>query len=216
MANKKRRLVCHPTAHGRPGLNRHSDGDELPASFADDAGPTCVIDGGSGDHQCPITPAASSYGDCALFASKLPENIKELFPALDHDTFKYLSRRGVLALPSRALLSLCLSRYVEFVHPVLPVLELNATLVAINDETGASGRVSLLLLLAMIYASMPFVELVNLQRYHYTSKIEARLRFYERAKVSHNFASTRDVLKLTRQDLAQYEYRAGSGCADPV
>ena len=117
-------------------------------------------------------------------AASLPLYIQALPATLGPEELVYLAWKDAFTLPSRHFLSVCLCRYIEFVHPVLPLLNLNDALVSIDDETGASGKISIILFLAIIYAALPFTEIEHVRAAGYSSKLEARTVFYKKVKVN--------------------------------
>ena len=113
----------------------------------------------------------------------LPDYVQPLSDGLDEDDLTYLLKKGVLSLPKEDFRNVCLCRYVEFVHPVLPLLELNETLTIIGTSNGQNGKISLLLLNVIIYAALPFVESKHIRSAGYASKLAARTVFYKKSKV---------------------------------
>ncbi|KIX09352.1 uncharacterized protein Z518_00431 [Rhinocladiella mackenziei CBS 650.93] len=85
-----------------------------------------------------------------------------------------------LSLPEATFRDVCLCRYAEFVYPVLPLLDLEDFL----GELNSGGRgVSLLLLSAVVYAAVAFVEVEHVKDAGYSSKMAARKTLYEKAKL---------------------------------
>lgn len=120
----------------------------------------------------------------------LPRNIKRLPENLDRNFVEYLTKQGALMLPPDEFRDEVLCRYTEFVHPVLPLLDFNETIAAIDDSTGQSGTISLLLLFSMLYAALPFVEAEHVRRAGYATKLEARAAIYKKAEVSLRYIIT--------------------------
>jgi hypothetical protein len=125
-------------------------------------------------------PTPEQYSTIA----NLPPYIQNLPSTLGSEDLDYLAAKGVFTLPDRYSLSICLCRYIEFVHPVLPLLNLNDTLMSMDDNTGKSGKTSLLLFFAIIYSALPFLETKHVRVAGYSSKLEARTAIYKKAKVS--------------------------------
>jgi hypothetical protein len=121
-------------------------------------------------------------------AADLPPYIQDLPVTLVPEDLDYLAAKGAFTLPHRHFLNICLCRYIEFVHPVLPLLKLNDTLMSIDDDTGGSGKVSLLLFFAIVYSALPFTESKHVRTAGYSSKLEARTAVYKKAKVRFNEA----------------------------
>jgi hypothetical protein len=128
-------------------------------------------------HRLSSPRRSSSLIDLPLYLQDLPASIQS-------EDLDYLAAKGAFALPARDFLNICLCRYIEFVHPVLPLLNLNATIMSLDDATGMSGKTSILLLFAIIYAALPFVESKHVRAASYSSKLEARTAIYKKAKVN--------------------------------
>ena len=122
----------------------------------------------------------------------LPAYIQPLPTNLDDEDLAYLSKKGALSMPSTSFRNVCLCRYIEFVQPVLPLLDLNETLAIISHSRADRGTISLLLFNAVMYAALAFVETKHIRRAGYTSKLAARTSFYTKAKVRHSLRNPID------------------------
>jgi len=89
-----------------------------------------------------------------------------------------------LAIPDSSLRNELLRCYVEFVHPFMPLLDLHDFLNTVDAEDGSSGKVSLLVLQAVMFTGSAFVDMRSLARAGYTSRKEARKSFFQKARVS--------------------------------
>lgn len=124
--------------------------------------------------------------DANIFAPpppKLPLYFNSLPTTLSLEDMAFLAKKGALSVPPRSFTRVILCRYVEFVHPALPLIDICSSITAINDCTGQSGKISFLLLLAMIYAALPFVELKHVRPLGFMSKLDARTSYYKKIKV---------------------------------
>ena len=127
--------------------------------------------------------AAFALYSLAQPALSLPRYIDRLPSSLSSEDIAFLSAKGAFAVPPRHVLQVILCRYMEFVDPALPLLDVHATVAAINDESGRSGTISILLLMAIIYAALPFVESKHVRGLGMQSKLEARTQYYKKVKV---------------------------------
>lgn len=132
------------------------------------------------DHGRQHTESASLSPKSSLMA----DYIMPLAANLSTIDLEYLSRKGALALPPVAFRNTCLCRYIEFVHPVLPLIDLNDFVTEISHGSNGGRGVSLLLLSAVIFAAVPFVETEHITSAGYASKLAARTELYKQAKVS--------------------------------
>lgn len=72
--------------------------------------------------------------------------------------------------------------YVQFVHPLLPFVDLNDLLEAINRNNG-SAQISLTVFHAMMFAAAAFVDIAILRAEGYGTRKATRKSYFEKAKV---------------------------------
>jgi hypothetical protein len=113
----------------------------------------------------------------------LPPYLTPLPRSLDSETMHFLATKDTFSLPSTEFRDICLSRYIEFVHPLLPVLNLNNFLMTIERGTGEGGTISLSLFHAVLCSALSFVEEDVCTKAGYSSKREARQAFLDKTKV---------------------------------
>lgn len=116
------------------------------------------------------------------YKTTLPPFIQKL-PSLADEDADYLKAKGVFSLPDERLQNELLRTFVLHVHPYLPVLDLPPFLQAIADNNGHSA-VSLLLMYAVMFSAIAFVDPTHIQRAGYTSRKAARQEFFRKARVS--------------------------------
>jgi hypothetical protein len=120
-----------------------------------------------------------------MLKHKLPDYLEPLPPRINPVDIDYLHTTGALSLPDIPIRNAFLQSYVEYVHPYMPLLELHRFLHIINEGTGKSGRISLLLFQAVMFASTAFVDMNFLISAGYTSRKSARKVFFQKARVRH-------------------------------
>jgi hypothetical protein len=118
-------------------------------------------------------------------AVTLPSFIKPLPSRIGPDEVGYLQMKGALTLPTSALRNELLRAYVEFVHPYMPLLDLNNFLVTVDSEDGSTGKISLVLFQAVMFAGSAFVDTRHLHIAGYRTRKEARKDFFMKTRVSH-------------------------------
>lgn len=116
------------------------------------------------------------------YKTTLPPFIQKL-PSLAEEDAEYLTAKGVFSLPDERLQNELLRTFVLHVHPYLPVLDLPPFLQAIADNNGHSS-VSMLLMYAVMFSAIAFVDPTHIQRAGYTSRKAARQEFFRKARVS--------------------------------
>jgi hypothetical protein len=67
----------------------------------------------------------------------------------------------------------------------MPLIEVHDVLHIIDEGTGKSGRISLLLFQAIMFAGTAFVEMEYLRMAGYTTRKSARKAFFQKARVNH-------------------------------
>ncbi|KAH0847814.1 hypothetical protein AYO21_04020 [Fonsecaea monophora] len=136
------------------------------------------------------SPVATSTGPTHLSADHqaqgLPSYIRPLSRLLSPEDLEYLTKKGALTLPDRQLQRELLRKYIQYVYPFMPALELSAFISPIVRGDG-NGSVSLLLFQAVMFVSVTFVDLEYLQARGYQSRRSARKIFFERVRLLYDF-----------------------------
>lgn len=121
-----------------------------------------------------------THNEWPAFIKPIPDRI------LSEDR-QYLVQKQVFSLPPLPLQNALLAAYVEFVHPYMPLLELQDLLRVVNDRTGASGKLSLFLYHAVMFSATAFVDEILLKEAGYDSRRDARRAFFSRTRVSRRY-----------------------------
>lgn len=124
----------------------------------------------------PVPPAP-------MLKHRLPEYLKPLPQRMTSVDIDYLFAKGALSLPDIPVRNALLRSYIEYVHPFMPLIEAHETLQIIEDGTGASGRISLLLFQAIMFAGTAFVDMEYLRSAGYSNRKAARKAFFQKARV---------------------------------
>lgn len=86
----------------------------------------------------------------------------------------------------------------EFVHPHLPILDPLEFLKAVNDKSGSSGKISLLLFHAVLFAGIAFVDNEHLKNVEGYDRRAMRLSYYRKTRASLDPDSPRLYTKYSR------------------
>jgi hypothetical protein len=150
----------------------------------------------------PYFPSSSRFPAIA----NIPYFIKPLPPRIGPDEVSYLERKGALTVPSTPLRNELIRNYIEFVHPYMPLIDLCEFVMIINSENGTSGRISLILYQAVMFAGCAFVDMQHLFNAGYTSRKQARKDFFQKTRVSnlsfggrahtHSFSTTSTTSRI--------------------
>lgn len=113
----------------------------------------------------------------------LPSYVKPLSQRMTSADIDYLFAKGVLSLPAIPVRNALLKSYIEFVHPFMPVIEVHELMEIVEEGTGVSGRISLLLFHAIMFAGTAFVDMEYLTTARFSNRKVARKAFYQKARV---------------------------------
>jgi hypothetical protein len=143
-----------------------------------------------------LVNAASIHGDrmatriegppmppAPLLKHRLPDYIKPLPQRMTSVDIDYLFAKGALSLPDTPVRNALLRAYLEFVHPYMPLIEIHDFLQIVEDGTGESGKISLLLFQAVMFAGTAFVDMDFLRSAGYSNRKAARKAFFQKARV---------------------------------
>lgn len=143
-----------------------------------------------------LVNAASIHGDrvatrietppmppAPLLKHQLPNYLKPLPQRMTSVDIDYLFAKGALSLPDTPVRNALLRAYLEFVHPYMPLIEIHDFLQIIEDGTGESGKISLLLFQAVMFAGTAFVDMDFLRSAGYSNRKAARKAFFQKARV---------------------------------
>jgi hypothetical protein len=118
-----------------------------------------------------------------LLKHQLPDYLKPLPQRMTSVDIDYLFAKGALSLPEIPVRNALLQAYLEFVHPYMPLIEIHDFLQIIEDGTGQSGKISLLLFQAVMFAGTAFVDMDYLRSAGYSNRKAARKAFFQKARV---------------------------------
>lgn len=135
-----------------------------------------------------VAPAVSRTPPLAsersILNRTLPDYITPLHPRMESLELDYLCSKGSLEIPEDPIRNALLQSYLAWVHPYMPLIDLNDFLNIVHEGTGASGKVSLLLLQSMMFTGAAFVDMKYLKAMGFTKRRAARRAFFEKCRVS--------------------------------
>lgn len=114
-------------------------------------------------------------------ASPLPELVTKPSPGIDPETLAYLTSRGVFDLPPASSIHNILECFINYVYPLLPILDLSSLL---EDFYGPAPQISLPLLYGIMLAASAFVHQGTLDQTGYRSRFEWRSSLGQKLQVS--------------------------------
>lgn len=114
---------------------------------------------------------------------QLPAYVKSIHPGFESENIGFLASRGALAIPEAGIRDELIRAFVLYVHPYMPVLDLQDFFHSIH-QTKNSSPCSLILLQAVMFAGSAFVDMQVLEMMGFQKVLEARKAFYMKVKVS--------------------------------
>ncbi|TVY32554.1 Cutinase transcription factor 1 beta [Lachnellula subtilissima] len=142
----------------------------------------------------PVTPATP----VTLSKHQLPGYLKSLPQRITSVDVDYLVAKGALSLPETPVRDALLQAYIEFVHPYMPLIDAHEVLHIIDEGTGQSGELSLLLFQAIMFAGTAFVDMEMLRKAGFSTRKAARKAFFQKARVLYDFDYEQDRLALVQ------------------
>src|SRR6478736_8196438 len=85
----------------------------------------------------------SSLREQASTSAQLPAFLRPLPTKIAAEDVNYLQIKGALSMPILPLQNALLQAYIEYVHPYMPLMDLNNFLSIINTRDGQNGQTSL-------------------------------------------------------------------------
>jgi len=92
--------------------------------------------------------------------------------------------KGAYTLPEQSIVEQILQSYAKWHHSLMPILDIDSFLRHIAADNINQGKISILLLQAMLYTGAAHVDIACLRRAGYNDRHAARSAFYQKARVS--------------------------------
>lgn len=110
---------------------------------------------------------------------------------------EFLQAKGALTIPDTALREALIKAYLEHVHPLLPVINIEDFVESLIEENDLNLKISLLFLQAVMFAGSAYVDWSLLAEAGFKSRKEARATLYQRVRVRMNVKKKRSYVRLT-------------------
>ena len=144
----------------------------------------------------------------------LPPYVRPVPQSIMSEDLAYLNQRGAFMIPETSLRNELLRCYAQFVHPYLPLLNLQDFLATV-EKNDASSSLSLLLFQAVMFAATGFIDMRYLLAQGYDSRKAARRAFFQRAKLLYDFDYETDRVTVVQSVLLMtYWYEAPDDTKD--
>jgi hypothetical protein len=124
-----------------------------------------------------------------------PRYIRPLPAHIEAEDIDYLAKKGALTIPSDGLRGLLLRHYVQYVHPFMPILDLEDFLTRIARDDPARP-ISFLLFQAVMFASVAFVPIESLHEAGFSGRKAARKVFFQRVRLLYGLDCGDDRVSL--------------------
>lgn len=171
------RRVSLPNTGGDTALEQPLGAPDLTSSLHE--GNNACPQGYNETPDTTVSPTSTLSRDA--LSEALPAFIRDASAQFDADDIHFLQKKGAFIIPAPELRNELLRCYVHFVHPYLPVVDLDELLSAI-ERNQPDLTVSLLLFQAVIFASCAFVDMGHLRNNGYDDRRAARRAFFLRVR----------------------------------
>ncbi len=141
--------------------------------------------------------SSSTPGSLDQQAHRLPRYIRFLPSHIGIDDLGYLAKKDALTIPSDELRGRLLQHYIQYVHPFMPILDLEDFLSRIA-QPDRSKPISLLLFQAVMFVSITFVPIEHLHAAGFKSRKSARKIFFQRARLLYGLDCEVDRVSLVQ------------------
>jgi hypothetical protein len=129
------------------------------------------------------THLSSSIPPTTILRDTLPGYFKPPNPRMAPADIDYIFLKGALSLPDIPIRNALFQSYLKFVHPFMPLIDVRELTEIIEEGTGASGQISLLLFQAIMFAGTAFVDMEFLRSAGFTNRKVARKAFFQKTRV---------------------------------
>ena len=139
-------------------------------------------------HSHPSDPNTSWTADALAISSQsqaqlvFPNFLRPISPSTSAEDIVFLEHKGALSAPPVSLRNDLLRKYVQYVHPFLPMIDIEDTLQQIQNN-GPPDQVSLLLFQAMMFAATAYVDPRLVKEAGYSDRKAMRKVFFQKVKV---------------------------------
>lgn len=116
----------------------------------------------------------------------LPAYIHPVAPKIMAEDLEYLQKKGAFMVPEAPLRNELLRCYVQFVHPFLPIIDLQDFLGSI-EKNQPTDTISLLLFQAVMFAATAYIDMRHLNAQGYGTRKAVRKAFFQRVKLLYDF-----------------------------
>ncbi|OAG41158.1 hypothetical protein AYO21_04538 [Fonsecaea monophora] len=116
----------------------------------------------------------------------LPPYLQPISPRIMSEDLEYLQKKGAFLIPETGFRNELLRCYVQYVHPFLPIVDLQDFLTAI-ERNQPTNTVSLLLFQAIMFAATAYIDMRYLIAQGYMTRKAARKSFFQRVKLLYDF-----------------------------
>lgn len=140
------------------------------------------------------------------FDAALPAYIKSLPSRFGQDDIAYLQGKGALVIPDQPLRNALLQSYADYVHPLMPLLDLHQLTRIVNRNDGVEP-ISLLLFQAVMFAGVATVDMGPLTAAGHSSRREARRAFFNKTRLLYDLDYEDDSIALIQSLLLMTYWR---------
>ncbi|KAF4467217.1 Cutinase transcription factor 1 beta [Fusarium albosuccineum] len=128
----------------------------------------------------------------------LPSFVKLPTARLAIDDLAYLRSKGALTVPDGRLQDSLIQAYLEHVHPLLPLINIEDFVESVTEANETNSQVSLLFFQAVMFSGSAYVDMDTLKDAGFKTRKQARGTLYRRVRLLYDFDCETDGLVIVQ------------------
>lgn len=134
---------------------------------------------------------------------EVPQFVRDMSQRLASDDFLFLKSKGVWDIPPLPILSSAIQAFADYIYPSLPLVDLFAELETLASN-GRSGKISLMLLYAIVLPGIPFMDSAKVEEAGYVSNRDFSKKIYTSIKVATTLSRFVHLLSMAHTDASSF------------
>ncbi|KAF5013870.1 hypothetical protein FDECE_151 [Fusarium decemcellulare] len=128
----------------------------------------------------------------------LPSFVKLPTARLAIDDLAYLGSKGALTVPDGRLQDALIKAYLEHVHPLLPLINIEDFVESVTEANETNSQVSFLFFQAVMFSGSAYVDMDTLKDAGFKTRKQARGTLYRRVRLLYDFDCETDGLVIVQ------------------
>lgn len=145
-------------------------------------------------------PTPKIRGVANPFVNILPANIRPIPARIATDDLEFLHKKGAFTIPDTNLRNQLLHAYVQFVHPFLPIIDLEDFLTSI-ERNQPTNTISLFLFQAVMFAGAAHVDVKDPASHGYRTQKDMQRALFKKLRLLYDFDYEDDRITILQSVL---------------